>query len=42
MLKILRLLFLRRPSEPVPAEVVEINSALDKLRAAVRAKSAAD
>lgn len=38
MLKFFKFLFRRRPSEPLPADVAELNSALEKLRAALRSK----
>ena len=39
MFKFLKSLFRRRPSEPMPADVADLNSALEKLRAALQAKS---
>jgi hypothetical protein len=38
MLKFFRLIFLRPPTEQMPADVAELNSALEKLRAAFRSK----
>jgi len=40
MIKLLKSLFRKRQPEPVPAEVAAINSALDKLRAAVTSDQA--
>lgn len=34
MLKFFKFLFRRRPSEPLPADAAELNSALEKLRVA--------
>jgi len=39
MLRILKFLLGKREIEPLPAEVVELNSALDRLRAAFRSRT---